>query len=78
MLLFKNFKPVEENLLVRSLKARYLWKLKLCLKYRKTTCVVMAVLDRRHRLLDPAAWHVSSCPSWRRATSGSAASARST
>jgi len=44
MLLFKRFKPVEENLLVRALKFRYLWKLRLCLRFPKTTCVVMAFL----------------------------------
>ncbi len=44
MLLFKDFKPVHENLLVRALKFRYLWKLQLCLRYPKTTCVVMAFL----------------------------------
>jgi cobalt-zinc-cadmium resistance protein CzcA len=44
MLLFKRFKPVQENLLVRALKFRYLWKLQLCLRYPKTTCVVMAFL----------------------------------
>ncbi len=44
MLFFKHFKPVRENMLVRALKFRYLWKLKLCLHYPKTTCVVMAFL----------------------------------
>ncbi|AGA27228.1 efflux RND transporter permease subunit [Singulisphaera acidiphila] len=44
MLLFKRFKPVEENFLVRALKFRYLWKLQLCLRYPKTTCAVMAFL----------------------------------
>ena len=44
MLLFKNFKPVQENMLVRALKFRYLWKLQLCLRYPKTTCAVMAFL----------------------------------
>ena len=44
MLLFKHFKPVRENMLVRALKFRYLWKLKLCLRFRKTTCAVMAFL----------------------------------
>ena len=44
MLLFKNFKPVKENLLVRALKFRYLWKLQLCLRFPKATCVVMAFL----------------------------------
>ena len=33
MLLFKHFKPVEENFLVRALKFRYLWKLQLCLRF---------------------------------------------
>jgi cobalt-zinc-cadmium resistance protein CzcA len=44
MLLFKNFQPVQENMLVRALKFRYLWKLKLCLKYRWTLLTIMTVL----------------------------------
>ncbi|MGP0069840.1 MAG: efflux RND transporter permease subunit [Isosphaeraceae bacterium] len=44
MMFFKNFKPVRENMLVRALKFRYLWKLKLCLRFPKTTCAVMAFL----------------------------------
>jgi cobalt-zinc-cadmium resistance protein CzcA len=44
MLLFKNFKPRPENMLVRALKFRYLWKLQLCLRFPKATCVVMAFL----------------------------------
>ena len=44
MLLFKNFKPVKENLLVRALKYRYLLQLQLCLRFPKTTCLVMAIL----------------------------------
>ncbi|MGO9601643.1 MAG: efflux RND transporter permease subunit [Isosphaeraceae bacterium] len=44
MLLFKRFKPVKENILVRALKFRYLWKLQLCLRHPKTTCAVMAFL----------------------------------
>jgi cobalt-zinc-cadmium resistance protein CzcA len=44
MLLFKNFKPVKENLLVRVLKSRYLLQLQLCLRFPKATCVVMAIL----------------------------------
>ncbi len=44
MFLFKNFKPIKENLLVRALKFRYLWKLQLCLRYPKTTCAVMAFI----------------------------------
>jgi cobalt-zinc-cadmium resistance protein CzcA len=44
MLLFKTFKPVRENLLVRFLKARYIWQLKMCLKYRWTTLLLMTAL----------------------------------
>jgi cobalt-zinc-cadmium resistance protein CzcA len=44
MLSFKKFKPVPENLFVRFLKARYIWQLKLCLKYRWTTLILMAGL----------------------------------
>jgi cobalt-zinc-cadmium resistance protein CzcA len=44
MLLFKNFKPVRENFLVRFLKARYLWQLRVCLRYRWTTIVCMCAL----------------------------------
>jgi cobalt-zinc-cadmium resistance protein CzcA len=44
MLLFKRFKPVRENLLVRVLKSRYLLQLRLCLRFPKTTCLVMAIL----------------------------------
>ncbi|HTU92339.1 MAG TPA: efflux RND transporter permease subunit [Gemmataceae bacterium] len=44
MFMFKNFKPVEENVLVRFLKSRYLWQLRVCLKYRWTTIVVMCSL----------------------------------
>jgi heavy metal efflux system protein len=44
MLLFKNFKPIRENLLVRALKFRYQWKLRLCLKYRWTLLIIMTVL----------------------------------
>jgi cobalt-zinc-cadmium resistance protein CzcA len=44
MLLFKNFKPIQDNVLVRFLKSRYLWQLRICLKYRWTTVVLMTVL----------------------------------
>ena len=44
MLMFKNFKVARENMLVRALKFRYLWKLQLCLRFPKTTCAVMAFL----------------------------------
>ncbi len=41
LVMFRNFKPIHENLLVRFLKSRYIWQLKLCLKYRWTTIFVM-------------------------------------
>jgi cobalt-zinc-cadmium resistance protein CzcA len=44
MLMFKNFVPVAENMFVRALKFRYLMQLQLCLRYPKTTCMVMATL----------------------------------
>jgi cobalt-zinc-cadmium resistance protein CzcA len=44
MFLFKKFKPVEENILVRFLKSRYLWQLRMCLKHRWTTIIVMCSL----------------------------------
>jgi cobalt-zinc-cadmium resistance protein CzcA len=44
MLLFKNFKPRQENFLVRGLKYRYLSNLQLCLRFPKTTCAAMAFL----------------------------------
>ena len=49
MLLFKNFKPVRENMLVRALKFRYLWKLKLCLRYPQDHLCRDGLPDRRHR-----------------------------
>jgi cobalt-zinc-cadmium resistance protein CzcA len=53
MLSFKNFKPVKENFLVRALKFRYLWKLQLCLKYRWTLLIIMAVLFGGTAMLIP-------------------------
>jgi cobalt-zinc-cadmium resistance protein CzcA len=44
MLMFKNFKPVDENFFVRALKFRYLNQLQLCLRFPKTTCVLMAFM----------------------------------
>jgi cobalt-zinc-cadmium resistance protein CzcA len=44
MFFFKGMKPVRENFLVRFLKGRYLWQLRLCLKYRWTTIVAMCSL----------------------------------
>jgi cobalt-zinc-cadmium resistance protein CzcA len=41
---FKKMKPVGENFLVRALKFRYFWKLKICLKYRFTTVIVLCTL----------------------------------
>jgi cobalt-zinc-cadmium resistance protein CzcA len=44
LLLFRSFKPIHDNFLVRFLKSRYLWQLKLCLKYRWSTLLVMGSL----------------------------------
>ncbi|HEV3261505.1 MAG TPA: efflux RND transporter permease subunit, partial [Gemmataceae bacterium] len=44
LLFFKNLKPSPDNLLVRFLKRRYLWQLKVCLKYRWATVLVMGSL----------------------------------
>jgi cobalt-zinc-cadmium resistance protein CzcA len=43
-LLFRNFKPIHDNFLVRFLRSRYLWRLTLCLKYRWVTLAVMGSL----------------------------------
>jgi cobalt-zinc-cadmium resistance protein CzcA len=44
LLFFRHFQPVRENFLVRFLKGRYIWQLKLCLKYRWTTIFAMLAL----------------------------------
>lgn len=44
MLFFKKFKPVQENFFVRFIKARYLFQLKMCLKYRWATVILMTLL----------------------------------
>jgi len=53
LFMFKNFKPVRENFLVRFLKSRYLWQLRACLKYRWTTIIVMCSLIAGTVLLLP-------------------------
>ena len=50
LLFFKHFKPVQENFLVRSLKFRYLWQLKLCLQVSLDHLRRDGLLDRRHVL----------------------------
>jgi cobalt-zinc-cadmium resistance protein CzcA len=42
LLFFKNVKPVQDNILVRFMKKRYLTQLAICLKYRYVTVSVMA------------------------------------
>jgi cobalt-zinc-cadmium resistance protein CzcA len=44
LLLFRTFKPVPENFLVRFLKQRYLWQVERCLRYRWLTVVVMGAI----------------------------------
>jgi heavy metal efflux system protein len=41
---FRNFKPQSDNWLVRTLKSRYLWQLRVCLKHRWATVFVMGAL----------------------------------
>jgi cobalt-zinc-cadmium resistance protein CzcA len=41
---FKDLKPVPDNFLVRTLRGRYLWQLRICLKYRWVTLGVMGTL----------------------------------
>jgi cobalt-zinc-cadmium resistance protein CzcA len=43
-LLFRNFKPIHDNFLVRFLRSRYMWQLGMCLKYRWVTLLVMGGL----------------------------------
>jgi cobalt-zinc-cadmium resistance protein CzcA len=43
-LLFRSFKPIHDNFFVRFLKARYLSNLKLCLRFRWVTLLVMGSL----------------------------------
>jgi cobalt-zinc-cadmium resistance protein CzcA len=44
LMFFRHFKPVRENFLVRFLKSRYIWQLKLCLRYRWATIGGMVAL----------------------------------
>jgi cobalt-zinc-cadmium resistance protein CzcA len=44
LLFFKHLKPTPDNFFVRYLKYRYLWQLRVCLKYRWTTVAVMGSL----------------------------------
>jgi heavy metal efflux system protein len=57
LLFFKNFKPTPDNILVRFLKSRYLWQLKVCLKYRWTTVVIMVLLIAGSGCLIPFLGH---------------------
>jgi cobalt-zinc-cadmium resistance protein CzcA len=41
---FKNLQPAPDNLLVRFLKTRYLWQLKVCLNFRWITIAIMGAL----------------------------------
>ncbi len=44
LLLFKKFQPVADNLLVRSIRSAYLWQLRVCLRHRGATLLVMGSL----------------------------------
>jgi cobalt-zinc-cadmium resistance protein CzcA len=54
---FRNLKPARENFMVRFMKSRYLWQLNLCLRYRWTTVLVMAVLVAGTLFLLPRLGH---------------------
>ncbi len=44
LLCFKKIKPIHDNFFVRYLKSRYLWQLRVCLKYRWTTVLFMTAI----------------------------------
>jgi cobalt-zinc-cadmium resistance protein CzcA len=44
LLCFKKIKPIHDNFFVRYLKSRYLWQLRVCLKYRWTTVLLMTAI----------------------------------
>ena len=54
---FRNFKPVSDNLLVRTLKSRYLWQLRVCLNHRWITVFVMGALIAGTACLIPSLGH---------------------
>jgi len=53
LLLFKNLQPSPDNWLVRTMKARYLRNLKLCIHYRYVTVGIMAALTIGTAMLLP-------------------------
>jgi cobalt-zinc-cadmium resistance protein CzcA len=57
LLFFRKIKPIQDNFLVRYLKSRYLWQLRVCLKYRWTTVFVMAALIISTACLIPRLGH---------------------
>jgi cobalt-zinc-cadmium resistance protein CzcA len=57
LLFFRNIKPVQDNLLVRYLKSRYLWQLNVCLNHRWATVSVMAALMVATACLIPKLGH---------------------
>jgi cobalt-zinc-cadmium resistance protein CzcA len=44
LLFFKRIQPISDNFLVRYLKSRYLWQLRVCLQHRWTTVFLMGAL----------------------------------
>src|SRR5581483_10037813 len=44
LLFFRNIKPIQDNFLVRFLKGRYLWQLRVCLRHRWATLALMGTL----------------------------------
>jgi heavy metal efflux system protein len=44
LLMFKKLKPSRDNFFVRFLRDRYLWQLRICLRYRWATVILMSLL----------------------------------
>ena len=57
MLLLKHVKPAQENWLARTLKARYLRNLRLCLSFPKITCALLVFLIGGTACLIPQIGH---------------------
>src|SRR5262249_6419019 len=57
LLFFRKIKPIQDNFFVRYLKSRYLWQLRVCLKYRWITVFVMTALIVATAFLIPRLGH---------------------
>jgi cobalt-zinc-cadmium resistance protein CzcA len=57
LLFFRRLKPMQDNFFVRYLKSRYLWQLRVCLKYRWATVAVMTAILVATAVLIPHLGH---------------------